>query len=247
MKITYMSDLHLEFGKIDKDQFTPADVLILAGDVDVWGKVGEKMFEWMQSLPFKYILFVPGNHEFYRNGNICKDYMDMFTGASKYSKVIFLWNEKVVIDGQAFIGSPLWSNFNNSGLVMKKSHLAINDFNKTVYNDDEPWTPQKMKEEFQKSFNYLSNSICHDSIVITHWAPSFRSGDVKFAGDLLNPYFTNNLEQFIEETKPKMWIHGHCHNSSDYMIGDTRILCNPRGYVDYDINSKFNINKTVIC
>ena len=55
-----MSDLHLEFGKMSKDDFEPADVLILAGDIDVWGREGTKMFEWMETLPFPYIIFTPG-------------------------------------------------------------------------------------------------------------------------------------------------------------------------------------------
>lgn len=246
MKISYMSDLHLEFGMIDKDQFEPADVLILAGDIDVWGTVGEKMFEWMNELPFKHIIYTPGNHEFYTNGNILKDYIEMSNSVSKYSRVKLLWNDKITIDGQIFIGTPLWTNFNNDAKVRQEAYLSINDFNKTIYNKEEYWTPKTMTAEFNIAFKFLMDIIKFgNEIVITHWAPSHLSGDKKFTGDILNSYFTNNLDKFIKTFKPKLWIHGHCHNSSDYMIGETRVLCNPRGYEGYELNEDFNIKAMI--
>jgi predicted phosphodiesterase len=29
---------------------------------------------------------------------------------------------------------------------------------------------------------------------------------------------------------PKLIVHGHTHDPCDYMIGETRVICNPRGY-----------------
>jgi hypothetical protein len=29
---------------------------------------------------------------------------------------------------------------------------------------------------------------------------------------------------------PRYWLRGHVHKSLDYTIGDTRVICNPRGY-----------------
>jgi hypothetical protein len=34
------------------------------------------------------------------------------------------------------------------------------------------------------------------------------------------------------------------HNTSDYVIDQTRVLCNPRGYAPSDLNIDFDINKT---
>jgi hypothetical protein len=28
-----------------------------------------------------------------------------------------------------------------------------------------------------------------------------------------------------------LWIHGHTHTAFDYTVGNTRVVCNPRGYV----------------
>jgi len=241
-----MSDLHLEFGKMSKDDFEPADVLILAGDIDVWGREGTKMFEWMETLPFPYIIFTPGNHEFYHCGNICRDYKEMQMEVLKYPKIHLLLEGKINILGQTFIGTPLWSNFGNDENVIRQASRCINDFNKTTYDGTIMWTPDQMALEFNKSFAFLDNSISGmgTEVVVTHWAPSHQSGDSQYVGDSLNPYFTNNLDRFISTNGPKVWIHGHCHNSSDYMIGETRILCNPRGYVGHELNEDFDITKS---
>ena len=36
-----------------------------------------------------------------------------------------------------------------------------------------------------------------------------------------------------------LWIHGHTHESFDYEIGKTRVICNPRGYAPIEINKEF--------
>jgi len=44
----------------------------------------------------------------------------------------------------------------------------------------------------------------------------------------LNEYFTTSMEAYMHGVK--LWIHGHTHDSFDYNIGDTRVVCNPVGY-----------------
>ena len=41
---------------------------------------------------------------------------------------------------------------------------------------------------------------------------------------------TSYLTELIERYQPTLWVHGHVHNSSDYLVGKTRVLCNPHGY-----------------
>jgi Icc-related predicted phosphoesterase len=66
--------------------------------------------------------------------------------------------------------------------------------------------------------------------VISHHAPSIRSIPDEYHNDLIYASFASNLENFIRETKPDFWIHGHVHEASDYFINQTRIICNPKGY-----------------
>ena len=67
-------------------------------------------------------------------------------------------------------------------------------------------------------------------------APSRMSTHEKYAGqDLMNGGYSSSLDEFIlNHPQIKLWTHGHTHEDFDYMIGSTRIVCNPRGYVDYE-------------
>ena len=33
-----------------------------------------------------------------------------------------------------------------------------------------------------------------------------------------------------------LWVHGHTHDSFDYEVAGTRVLCNPRGYARDGVN-----------
>lgn len=48
------------------------------------------------------------------------------------------------------------------------------------------------------------------------------------AESAFNPSFASDMTRFITESKAKLWIHGHIHSHSDYTVGSTRILANPR-------------------
>ena len=67
-------------------------------------------------------------------------------------------------------------------------------------------------------------------IIVTHHLPSVRSIPVRFSRSPLNPAFALDLEALITVYQPDLWIHGHTHDACDYRLGDTRVVCNPRGY-----------------
>jgi len=60
-------------------------------------------------------------------------------------------------------------------------------------------------------------------------------------GSPYNIFYANELDLLIEDKKPALWLHGHTHESRDYKIGKTRIICNPRGYPGA-VNPNFNSN-----
>ena len=47
-------------------------------------------------------------------------------------------------------------------------------------------------------------------------------------------------DKMVENSGASLWIHGHTHASCDYLIGKTRVLCNPRGYAPDDLNPCFD-------
>ena len=73
----------------------------------------------------------------------------------------------------------------------------------------------------------------------------FRKPMVNFSpkANLRHPGSYSDLSEFIlDRPGIKLWTHGHTHENFDYMIGSTRIVCNPRGYDGYeDIADNFSL------
>ena len=66
-------------------------------------------------------------------------------------------------------------------------------------------------------------------VVITHHAPSARCIRPWFEGSRLNPGFASDLDWVIARYQPALWVHGHMHDCVDESLGETRVMCNPRG------------------
>ena len=92
------------------------------------------------------------------------------------------------------------------------------------------------------SLKWLQEEIGRDQgckqVVISHHAPSSESVDPTLRHDILAAAYASDLTEFIKQSGVDLWIHGHLHTQSDYYIGDTRVLCNPRGYPD-EPNKRF--------
>jgi hypothetical protein len=73
-------------------------------------------------------------------------------------------------------------------------------------------------------------------IVVGHHSPSKQSTKPQYEKDVMvNGAYSSNLTEFIlNHPQIKVWTHGHTHHEFDYMVGSTRIVCNPRGYIGYE-------------
>jgi hypothetical protein len=77
--------------------------------------------------------------------------------------------------------------------------------------------------------------VCALDVVVTHHLPSYQSVPDCFRGDQLNRFYVCNQERLIVEKQPQLWLHGHTHTPCDYLVDETRIVCNPLGY-PYEAN-----------
>lgn len=244
-----MSDIHLEFDR-HPDDFLGAlhntgeyeeDILVLAGDITYKNRV-----RWINliALRFKYVIYILGNHEYYTQN---LDNTVAKTREALSDNVYLLNNETITIEGVNFHGTTLWTDFDNGNpITYIQARHGLNDFRKIRVNHGlERFTPQKAHTEHNVAKQFLLDNVKEGDIVITHHAPSFQSCDPKFKQDSLNGAYMSNLDDFVLSLKPSHWIHGHIHHTSDYMIGDTRVLCNPRGYVDVDLNDLFDDSKYI--
>jgi hypothetical protein len=109
------------------------------------------------------------------------------------------------------------------------------DFYEKVGN----WSPEDSVANHGQMLDYIS-IVTEDKsrkyVVVGHHAPSAVSIAECYKGDtLMNGAFHTNLTEFIlDRPQIRLWVHGHMHNVSDYMLGTTRVVCNPRGYTGYE-------------
>lgn len=260
MLIRPVSDLHLEFSQgnmylpeLSTDKNT---VLILAGDI---GLVKKKYtfidFIDNMSARFQDVIYILGNHEHY-GGSFPTTYSRLHADLLPFANVHLLEKNHIVIDGVAFICATLWTDMNNHDVLCKmEAKMAMNDYHSIRMGTvSEPWkrklVPDDTIVDYINAKHYIFKEIPkHDkAVVITHHLPCGKSVAEEFIGDSLNGAYFSELSEQILEYKPLVWVHGHTHASFDYNIGDTRVVCNPRGYDTLSgnyLNPDFNSELTL--
>lgn len=248
MKIQLISDLH-----IGVCQYTPvaagADVIVVAGDVDAGfdTNVYRLFSDMLRSSPQAHIVYVAGNHEFYGKDIIkFRDELHKFCGPASAGgefedrldqRFHFLDNDEVIIGGTRFLGSTLWTNFELFGESQKQSCMEeaarrLNDFYH-IKIDGRLFTPQDSVDLHNTAVQWLEKKLKHEpfdgeTVVVTHHAPSFASVVPHYQHDPLSACYASKLDHLTGLNA--LWIHGHTHDSLDYQIDKTRVVCNPRGY-----------------
>jgi predicted phosphodiesterase len=234
MKIALLSDLHLSVHPLAQP-VTDADIVVLAGDL--W-RPAEAM-QWAGAFA-QPTLFVAGNHEFY-GGSIPGTYRALREHAEG-SRVRVLEQDAWHHQGVRFLGCTLWSDyrfFDSDDARATGLHQAttlVRDFSRIRVAEgfDATFTPAVSQLLFDRSVTWLEARFRepHDgpTVVVTHFAPSPRSVSPQFAGSPLNACFVSDLEAKIQAWQPALWLHGHTHDSFDYRVGATRVVCNPHGY-----------------
>ena len=138
-----------------------------------------------------------------------------------------------------------WSDFlNGNPMSYLQCDQAINDYRLIRAGDGKHrFKPQIAHSLHNISKVFLQENVKEGDVVVTHMAPSLLSIHEKYKNDMnINGSYASDLSELILDTKPELWFHGHMHTSFDYTIGNTRILCNPRGYVGEELNSEFEPN-----
>ncbi|MCY4420290.1 MAG: metallophosphoesterase [Gammaproteobacteria bacterium] len=247
MNIHILNDLHIEFEDF-KPPETSADVVVLAGDIGV----GVQGLYWAQRLfPDKPVIYVLGNHEFYNNHTGLVDDLK----AEARDNIHVLNDDQVIIDGVRFLGSTLWTDFALMGegskfFAIQEAQRCMTDFT-VIQCDNRCFTPRDAIEMHRVSRDWLTSMLVQPfngkTVVVTHHAPSSRSIAPRYAGGLLSSAFASNLESLMMGNhRADLWIHGHVHDSFDYEICATRVVCNPRGYAPSALNPDFVSDKVVV-
>ena len=240
MKLNILSDLHLGQAGLplpDND----ADVVILAGDIARPGPA----LAWAAQFD-KPVLYVAGNHEFY--GSSIPATRAQLKALSAGTRVRVLADEEVVIGGVRFLGSTLWTDFRLFGegdarvAAEGEAVRFMRDFSRICVDEamQQPFTPRHCALLFDEHAAWLAERLAqpHDgpTVVITHHAPSRASIHPRFAGSPVNACFVSDAQALLGADRVQLWVHGHTHDSFDYRLDGTRVVCNPRGYARDGIN-----------
>ncbi|BBB30837.1 metallophosphoesterase [Neptunomonas japonica] len=251
MKLHILSDLHLSASPFDVPM-TAADVVVLAGDI----ARPKEAIQWAKQIP-KPVIYVPGNHEFY--GSSIAATIHELKQLSRHSNVHVLCDDALEIEGVRFLGTTLWTDFLLFGETGKQRDLAIDsamqiirDFSRITGDDKsgELFTPQDSVSQFSDHSRWLESQLAEpflgSTVVITHHSPSPRSIHPRFADSPLNACFVSEAEWLLGGERVTLWVHGHTHDSFDYSIKGTRVVCNPRGYAEAGINENLHFDPNFI-
>lgn len=200
MKVVAISDLH---GQLPKD-LPEGDVLCICGDIvpleyqrDLVSSISwfVRVFDvWANNLSYSHVIFIGGNHDFFleaihKGNRSATDVMKrLFPGYLKsQTKLIYLYNNSVVIDGKKFYGMPFIEDLSN-------------------------WAFYATEDDMKKYCNMISKSC---DVLMTHMPPSINGlGEVIQSGHFNTGtnYGSRILSDAILERDIKYAICGHVHS-----------------------------------
>ena len=196
---------------------------------------------------YRKVFMVMGNHEHYgfqyhKTYNHIKQQLP--------ANVHLLEDECYELDGVLFIGATLWTDMNKGDeLTLFHMKSMMNDYRQiTMFNEAKNvyhrLQPERTMADHYRSRDYIKTILEENRatgknlpvVVMTHHAPSKASIKPRYLNDtIMNGGYSSDLSELIlDNPEIRVWTHGHTHDNFDYMIGETRIICNPRGYKGYE-------------
>lgn len=240
------------------------DFFVFAGDIGEWrvGKGEENAAMKLVIRPLldagKQVLVIAGNHEYYF-GDLDEINEDMEAFYKTVPGVIYLQYGMIhsipgVID---FIGGTLWTDvFKGNKIAGKFMQSRMND-RKYITKGVKLFSYKNMISEHELMLRNIRSHFEEGRVqggdvpvmVISHHAPSAKSIHPEYVNPTtldsreryINAGYVSNCDDFIKSLPITYWIHAHVHHKWDYMIGNTRILCNPLGYIAVEFE-KPNLN-----
>lgn len=246
MKILLFSDTHHNFGR---DSAWPHplpehDVLVLAGDISEYADddAGNQACDLRRVLAdFRArtaapILYLPGNHEFYRQEYHAA--LERIERDAAALDIELLHCRSAEIGGVAFHGCTLWSDFSladPTGYAQLRvlARTSLNDFRCIRYGD-RLYGVEDCARLHRRERAWLDRALgasrAARNVAVTHFAPAAGCIAERFRGNVLNPYFVANCDDLVGRHAPDLWLYGHTHHPADFRLGATRLVNNARGY-----------------
>lgn len=229
------SDLHIEYNNDSvpnvEDYIIPtAKNLVLAGDIGTFYKY-EQLYGFILNLSklFENVIYVLGNHEYYKSKNTEKliNMFEIKKLALKMKDTIknlhILDNDVIVLKYNGvdykIIGSTLWSNPTSALTRGLRNIYGIN--------------LERFKQKYKDSVSFLEREIkkCagnnQKAIVITHYVPSISIVPFNKINENISLYASDLEYLFCENII--YWIFGHIHHNFNITMYGTKLITNQKG------------------
>ncbi len=242
MRIWVLSDLHVDIRSWSPPRPAPDhDVLVVAGDVRE--RLTKRVLPWLarnfEGLG-RPIVYVPGNHDFYRSNYDVEVRRAPEVARDLGITLLLDGSGPAVVGGARFVGATLWTDYRIAGdraASMDAARLRMNDHRLIRASTDyRRFAPRYAEILHGRALAALDRALAEPfegpTVVVTHHAPAPGSLDGGVSRETLDGSYASDLTALIESRRPDLWIHGHVHRDRDYRIGMTRVVANPRGYLE---------------
>lgn len=246
---------------------TLADLVLLAGDIHTKRRaVSWAAHTFMQPVVMIGGNHESYNGSLYADISASRKIATMLS-SDRLQPIHYLERETVILDGIRILGATLWTDYklydapqNGWGTAQEAAmwtagrsmndHRIISILDPSnprladKFNGERVFLPEDALRIHGLTIDWLKSELAQPfdgaTIVMTHHAPSIRSVHGRYKGDALNGAYASNLEHLMSDYDIDLWIHGHTHTPFDYMVGKTRVICNPRGYAGYGEKTGFD-------
>ena len=233
-RLWIFSDLHQEWPENAWDPAAHAppggfDVAVVPGDIHT---PLTSAIDWLADrLPGVPVVFVPGNHEFWWDRG--DDRYTLADMAERGRDLAARRGVHLLMDGAVEIrhGSDSWAHASGTARRWMNDYRRIRRQSSGRHRHIRPIETLALHRASRAFIDVaLAAPFEGPTVVVTHHAPHPTSlwdphADLRWC-------YASDLTDLIERRRPDLWVHGHVHSRADYLVGATRVVCNPRGHVD---------------
>jgi hypothetical protein len=240
MRLQLLSDLHLETETFDPQPAPGAEALVLAGDIDNSWQALQRFAGW--PVP---VVFVAGNHEF-DDRELDDTWPRLRERCAALGFTMLECETAVLTDTQGrcvrFVGTVRWCDFDLFGPARRERAMRAGAYFQKVMRatlHGQPFDAAAVRGEALRCRAWLAQALAEPAqgrwdatVVVTHFAPSFRSADPRYGEQSGTASFCNADDDLLPQAD--LWLHGHLHCRHDYLVprpggGQTRVVSQARG------------------
>jgi predicted phosphodiesterase len=240
MLLDLTSDLHLDHDKEADEAFIRdykknegATVCVVAGDLySISNPVKIGAYLKLMATMYEDVIFVPGNHDYWKDTPESFEEKLRLELAGEFKIHVFFTPHYETIQDWHFLGGTMFYRKPHKRMAQDFIDFRLTQAPREWFfkqqRDLEAWLYDDSEDDGTEGCIVVPD--LQDTIVITHHLPTPHSTPPQFKGSPTDHFFMCNMTGAIMDRKPKLWCHGHTHESCDYTVDKTRVVCHPRGY-----------------